>query len=153
MKKRILVVDDEQDIAYTLKATLEETGSFQVKTFTNPILALSEFRAGVYDLAVLDIRMPEMNGFQLYRKLKDMDNKLKIYFLTAAELLYYRDTDSDIIDDLGTDCFIHKPIDNEYFVKNIEQYYHKSNQLSNEHTKEKTKGCGKAVTNFTNCRL
>jgi DNA-binding response OmpR family regulator len=114
------VVDDEQDLTYTLKAILDETGSFQVETFTNPILALSEFKAGVYDLAVLDIRMPGMNGFQLCRKLRDMDNMLKICFLTAAELLYYRETDSDVIDDLGTDCFVLKPIDNEYFVKNIE---------------------------------
>jgi two-component system response regulator ChvI len=83
-------------------------------------LALSEFRAGVYDLAVLDIRMPVMNGFQLYRKLKDMDNRLKICFLTAADMLYYRETDSDIIDDLGRDCFISKPVDNKYLVKNIE---------------------------------
>jgi DNA-binding response OmpR family regulator len=83
-------------------------------------LALSEFKAGVYDLAVLDIRMPGMDGFQLYRKLKDIDNKLKICFLTAAELLYYRETYSDIIDDLGIDCFVSKPVDTEDFVKNIE---------------------------------
>jgi two-component system response regulator ChvI len=114
------VVDDEQDLNFTLKAILDETGSFQVKSFTSPILALSEFKAGVYDLAVLDIRMPEMNGFQLCRKLKDVDNKLKICFLTAADMLYYRDTDSDIINDLGTDCFVTKPVDNEYLVKNIE---------------------------------
>jgi DNA-binding response OmpR family regulator len=113
------VVDDEQDLNFTLKTILDETGSFQVESFTNPVLALSEFRAGVYDLAILDIRMPGMNGFQLCRKLRDVDNKLKICFLTAAELLYYRETDSDIIDDLGTDCFVQKPIDNEYFVKNI----------------------------------
>ena len=83
-------------------------------------MALSEFKAGVYDLAVLDIRMPEMNGFQLCRKLRGMDNKLKICFLTAAELLYYQETDSDVIDDLGIGCFVSKPIDNEDFVKNIE---------------------------------
>jgi DNA-binding response OmpR family regulator len=114
------VVDDEQDLTFTLKAILDETGSFQVETFTNPILALSEFKAGVYDLAVLDIRMPEMNGFQLCRKLRGMDNKLKICFLTAAELLYYQETDSDVIDDLGIGCFVSKPVDNEDFVKNIE---------------------------------
>ena len=114
------MVDDEQDLTYTLKVILEEDGSFQVETFTDPALALSEFKAGMYDLAVLDIRMPAMNGFQLYRKLKDVDNMLKICFLTAAELLYYQETDSDIIDDLGTDCFVQKPSDNEYFVKNIE---------------------------------
>ena len=113
------MVDDEQDITYTLKATLEKTGSFQVESFTDPILALSEFKAGTYDLAVLDIRMPGMNGFQLCRKLRDVDNMLKICFLTAAELLYYQETDSDVIDDLGTECFVQKPIDNEYFVKNI----------------------------------
>lgn len=120
MKKRILVVDDEQDIAFTLKATLEETESFQVETFTDPVLALSEFKAGVYDLAVLDIRMPEMDGFELCRKLRDVDSRLKICFLTAAEMLYYQETDSDVVNDLGKDCFITKPVDNENFVKNIE---------------------------------
>ncbi|HEU4824592.1 MAG TPA: response regulator, partial [Nitrososphaeraceae archaeon] len=89
------MVDDEQDITFTLKETLEETGLFQIETFTDPISALSEFKASVYDLAVLDIRMPEMNGFQLCRKLRDMDNRLKICFLTATELLYYQETDSD----------------------------------------------------------
>jgi DNA-binding response OmpR family regulator len=114
------VVDDEQDITFTLKETLDETGLFQVKTFTNPVLALSEFKAGVYDLAVLDIRMPGMNGFELCRKLKDVDKMLKICFLTATDLLYYQETDSDIIDDLGTDCFVQKPVDNEDFVGKIE---------------------------------
>jgi DNA-binding response OmpR family regulator len=94
-------------------------------------LALSEFKAGVYDLAVLDIRMPGMNGFELCRKLRDVDKMLKICFLTAAELLYYQETDSDVIDDLGTDCFVSKPVDTEDFVKNMKQYYHKINQLSN----------------------
>jgi DNA-binding response OmpR family regulator len=114
------VVDDERDITFTLKATLEETGSFQVETFTDPVLALSEFKAGVYHLAVIDIRMPEMNGFQLCRKLRDVDNRLKICFLTATELLYYQETDSDVIGDLGTDCFVSKPVDNENFVSRLE---------------------------------
>jgi DNA-binding response OmpR family regulator len=83
-------------------------------------LALSEFKAGVYDLAVLDIRMPEMNGFQLCRKLRDLDNRLKICFLTATDLLYYRETDSDVMDDLGRDCFVSKPVDNEDFVREVE---------------------------------
>jgi DNA-binding response OmpR family regulator len=75
-------------------------------------LALSEFKAGMYDLAVLDIRMPEMNGFQLYRRLRDMDKRLKVCFLTAVELLYYRGTDSD--------CFVSKPVDNEAFIRRVE---------------------------------
>lgn len=110
---RILVVDDEQDITFTLKTAMEETGSFQVETFNDPVLALSRFKAGAYDLALLDIRMPEMNGFQLCRKLRDMDNKLRTCFLTATELAYFRETDSDVINDLGRDCFITKPVDNK----------------------------------------
>jgi response regulator RpfG family c-di-GMP phosphodiesterase len=49
-----------------------------------------------------------------------MDNKLKICFLTATELLYYQETDSDVIDDLGIDCFVSKPVDNEDFVRKLE---------------------------------
>jgi DNA-binding response OmpR family regulator len=114
------VVDDEEDIAFTLKQILEETGSFEVKTYTDPVLALSKFKARRYDLAVLDIRMPKMDGFQLCRKLIDIDKRLKICFLTAAELLHYQETDSDLIRDLGTDCFVTKPIDNEDFVRGLE---------------------------------
>ena len=109
---RVLMVDDEQDITFTIKTALENTGSFQVETFNDSALALSTFKAGVYDLVLLDIRMPEMNGFQLCRKLRNIDNKLKICFLTAADLTYYRE-DKDVINDLGTDCFVTKPVDNE----------------------------------------
>lgn len=106
------MVDDEQDITFSIKTTLEDTGFFQVETFNDPESALSTFRSGVYDLALLDIRMPKMNGFQLFRKLRNIDSKLKICFLTATDLAYYRN-DSDVINDLGTDCFITKPVGNE----------------------------------------
>jgi DNA-binding response OmpR family regulator len=89
---------------------LEESGLFQVDTFHDAKSALYIFRPDLYDLALLDIRMPGMNGFQLCRKLREMDNKLKICFLTATELLHFRDTDSDVINDLGTDCFVTKPV-------------------------------------------
>jgi hypothetical protein len=74
------------------KATLEENGLFQVDTFYDAESALAIFRPDHYDLAVLDIRMPKMNGFQLCRKLREIDKKLKICFLTAVELLHYRVT-------------------------------------------------------------
>src|ERR687897_1361657 len=112
-KKRILLVDDELDITLTLKIALEESGFFQVEAFYDSALDLSRFKAGVYDLALLDIRMPEMNGFELCRKLREIDNKLKTCFLTATELAYFRETDSDVINDLGRDCFITKPVDNK----------------------------------------
>jgi DNA-binding response OmpR family regulator len=109
-KKRILMVEDEQDINITIKTVLEDTGSFQVDTFNDAESALSLFGPDRYDLAPLDIRMPGMSGFQLCRKLREMDKELKICFLTATELLYFRDTDSDVIDDLGTHCFVAKPV-------------------------------------------
>jgi len=115
-QKRILMVDDEPDITITLKTALEDSGFFEVDTFNNPVLALSTFRPGLYDLALLDIRMPEINGFELCRKLRDIDSKLRICFLTAANLAYYRETDSDVINDLGIQCFIFKPIDNKDLV-------------------------------------
>ena len=111
------MVDDEPDITLILKTALEDSGFFQVDTFNDAELALSVFRPGLYDLAVLDIRMPEMNGFQLCRKLRSIDYKIKMCFLTAADLGDYRKKDSDIINNLGTDCFVSKPVDNEDFVK------------------------------------
>ncbi|HEX5976613.1 MAG TPA: response regulator, partial [Nitrososphaeraceae archaeon] len=65
MKAKILVVDDEPDVTYALKATLEATGSFDIYPFNEPSLALSNFKPDTYDLAILDIRMPQMNGFEL----------------------------------------------------------------------------------------
>jgi DNA-binding response OmpR family regulator len=108
--KRIIMVDDEPDVNITIKTVLEDTGLFLVDAFNNAESALSMFRPNFYDLALLDIRMPEMNGFQLCRKLREIDKKIRICFLTATELLYYRDTDSDIINELGTDCFVPKPV-------------------------------------------
>ena len=110
------MVDDEPDITYTLKTALENNGFFQVDTFNDAGSALSIFRPGLYDLALLDIRMPEMNGFQLCRKLRSIDYKIKMCFLTAADLGHYGETGSDIINNLGTDSFVTKPVDNEAII-------------------------------------
>jgi DNA-binding response OmpR family regulator len=110
------MIDDELDVNFTIKAILEETGLFQVGTFNDTKSVLSIFRPGLYDLALLDIRMPEMNGFQLCRKLREIDNRPKICFLTATEVLCYRETGSDVINDLGTDCFISKPVNTSELV-------------------------------------
>jgi DNA-binding response OmpR family regulator len=70
-------------------------------------------------LALLDIKMPRMDGFELCRKIRDIDNKIKVCFLTAADLGYYRETDSDVINDLGTDCFIAKPMNNNDIIERL----------------------------------
>jgi DNA-binding response OmpR family regulator len=69
IKKRILVVDDELDICLVLKIVLENNG-FIVDYYCNPILALDEFKSNFYDLIILDIQMPDMNGIQLYKEIK-----------------------------------------------------------------------------------
>jgi DNA-binding response OmpR family regulator len=106
------LVDDEPDIIFTLRTSLEESGLFQVETFCDPVLALLKFKAGAYDLALLDIRMPKIDGFELCRKLREIDNKLKACFLTAADLAHYSKTDSDVMEELGKHCFVAKPVDN-----------------------------------------
>jgi DNA-binding response OmpR family regulator len=83
-KYRVMIVDDEQDITTIFKIGLE-SNHFIVTTFNDPIQALSRFKPGLYDLLILDVRMPGMNGFELYHKIRDIDDKVKVCFLTAFE--------------------------------------------------------------------
>jgi DNA-binding response OmpR family regulator len=69
-KRRVLLVDDEVDITFSLKVFLEENG-FEVYTFNKPSSVMSDFRAGLYDLIILDIKMPEINGITLYKKIRE----------------------------------------------------------------------------------
>ncbi|MFY9565554.1 MAG: response regulator [Nitrososphaeraceae archaeon] len=108
--RKIIMVDDEPDINLTIKKALEDNGFFQVDTFNDADSALVTFKPEVYDLALLDIKMPGTSGFQLWRKLREMDKKLKICFLTATKSNYSGDLDSDVINDIGTDCFLAKPV-------------------------------------------
>jgi DNA-binding response OmpR family regulator len=77
-KKRILLVDDEYDIALAFKISLENNG-FTVDTFNDPEEALSNFKAGLFDLLLIDVKMPKMNGFELYREIEKIDNKATVY--------------------------------------------------------------------------
>ena len=117
-KKRILLVDDETDVNYTFATVLEDNG-FRVDSFDNPILALNDFKAGLYDLVLLDIKMPEMDGFKLYEEMKKIDNKLKTCFLTASEMFYeqYRPAHSIITSEDYP--VIQKPIKNEELLKKL----------------------------------
>jgi DNA-binding response OmpR family regulator len=86
-RSRILLVDDEPDITILFKIALEDAG-FIVHPYNDPLIALSEFKLGYYDLIIVDIKMPSMDGFTLYDELKKEDNKAKICFLTASEMYY-----------------------------------------------------------------
>ena len=120
-RAKILVVDDDHDVAITLKAILEEeeesSKEFELDVFNDPELALSNFKAGWYDLLLLDILMPKMNGFELYQQLKNIDDKVKVCFITAYEI-YYRAL-RDLFPTIEVDCFIAKPIGKKELVSRI----------------------------------
>ena len=118
MVEKILVVDDESDVCFMLKEVLSEDG-FVVDSYKDPLLALSNFRAHSYSLVILDIRMPELNGFALYREIRRLDKKVKICFLTAGEM--YDGLYSNIFSSLPVNHFIRKPIDNEGLIKRINE--------------------------------
>lgn len=105
--RHILLVDDEKDIAYTTKVGLEHRG-FKVTAFTEPMEAINDFRAGEYSILLTDIGMEMMDGYRLYRKLQEIDAKIKVCFLTghpeySREFRMYFPT-------LDEKCFITKPI-------------------------------------------
>lgn len=87
-RKKILVVDDEPDITFTLKRGLENSGLFEVDTFNDPELALSKFKPGLYDFLLIDVKMPKMSGYELYDKIRDIDAKVKSCFITAYDINY-----------------------------------------------------------------
>ena len=82
---RRLMAVDEADITFTLKKALEQSG-FSLDVFNDPVLALSNFKPNFYSLSILDINMPKMNGYELYKEIRKLDNKVKVCFLTASEV-------------------------------------------------------------------
>ena len=100
----------------TLAKALEQYG-FKVDSYQYPLIALDNFRRHYYYLAILDINMPQMNGFSLYREIKRMDKELKVCFLTAGEMYY--GVYSDILSSLPVNHFIRKPIDNEELLQRL----------------------------------
>ena len=117
--KQIMVVDDESDLTLFYQMSLEYYG-FVVDTFNEPKEALSNFKPNYYDLIILDIKMPNMDGFELYREMKEKDPDIKVCFLTASELYYEEFRDKEFIT-LDKELFIRKPIGNEDLTKKIKR--------------------------------
>ena len=113
---RILLVDDEYDITLVVRLVFEENG-FKVDSFTDASEALENFRTGLYDLAILDVKMPEMDGFTLYEKIKKLDDKVIVCFLTAAYDACYGISKKH--PGINENCVIHKPVDNECLLVQI----------------------------------
>ena len=124
-KKRILIVDDEVDITTIFKLALERV-NLHVDVYNDPLLALSDYKAGMYDLLLFDIRMPGMNGFELYKKIKDIEEeekkvkngKPRVCFITA-----YEEFRSEFKETFPTveevDCFLKKPIPMPDLIKKV----------------------------------
>ena len=111
MTKKILVIDDELDICIMLKVVLESNG-FIVNYYSNPIVALEEFKSNFYDLIILDIQMSDINGMKMYREIRKRDINVKICFLTGSETLFnkaYKFT--------SVYTFITKPVENKELIK------------------------------------
>jgi DNA-binding response OmpR family regulator len=116
-KTRILIVDDNPDITLTVKIGLEASGLFEVDTFNDPELAVSSFKPGQYDLALLDFKMPKMYGYELYDEMKKIDNKLKVCFMTATYQDY--ETLRAAFPTIEVECYIQKPVEIKDLVRRI----------------------------------
>ena len=116
-KGRILVVDNERDISITLRAGLED-GGFNVDTFTDPSLAWKSFKPNFYDLVLIDIVMPNMDGFELYERLKKIDPDIRVCFLTASEM-YHEEFRKAEHSALNKDLFLQKPISTDDLVREV----------------------------------
>jgi DNA-binding response OmpR family regulator len=107
--RRILIVDDDPDIANLYKLSLERDG-FVVDAFNDYLLALSNYKVGIYDLLLIDIKMPHMNGFELYKKIRNIGDKPKVCFITAFE--EFNKGFKELFPNLKEKgCFLRKPIE------------------------------------------
>ena len=115
-KGRILIVDDDPDIALSFSMGLKDDG-FEVYIYTDPLDALSNFKPSFYDLLLVDINMPKMNGFELCQKILNIDLNVKICYITAGDINI--DALREIYATLSTGCFIKKPITITDLIKRL----------------------------------
>jgi two-component SAPR family response regulator len=122
--KRILIIDDDADITLTFKTGIEDynnntmlTKKIEVHTSNNPVIALSEFKPNFYDLILIDINMPYINGFQLSERILEIDINVKICYMSSGEI--NRDALREIHPSIGLGCFIRKPVSIDHLIDRI----------------------------------
>jgi CheY-like chemotaxis protein len=120
--KRILIVDDNEDVITTFKTGLEYSNintnrKIKVYTCNNPLIALSEFKPNFYDLLLVDIEMPHMNGFELSEKILAIDINVKVCYMSSAEI--NPEALREIYPSLSLGCFIRKPVTIDYLLERI----------------------------------
>jgi two-component SAPR family response regulator len=120
-----LIIDDDEDITLTFKAGIEDSNNYytnaskriEVYTSNDPLVALTEFKPHFYDLLLIDINMPRMNGFELSEKILVIDINVRICFMSSGEI--NRDGLREIYPSLSVGCFIRKPVTMDYLLKRI----------------------------------
>jgi two-component system, OmpR family, response regulator ChvI len=117
-KNRILIVDDEPDITESFGLALEDSG-FEVDKYNDPRVALASFKPNVYGLLILDIKMPRMDGFELYDKIRKIDKRVKVFFISAFEV--DRAAISKKYPGLKIENFLPKPIQIPELIKRVEE--------------------------------
>jgi CheY-like chemotaxis protein len=124
--KRILIVDDDTDITFTFKKGLEAENSnknnktfFKVYTYNNPLEALSQFQPNFYDLILVDINMPKMNGFEVSTKILELDVNVRVCFMSSG--LINQEALREQYPSLSFGCFIKKPATIEYLIKRVKE--------------------------------
>jgi DNA-binding NtrC family response regulator len=118
--KRVLIVDDHSDTAITFKVALESNSNnkeFEVYTCNDPLAALLEFKPNFYDLLLIDINLPYMNGFELYEKISKLDLNVKVCFMSAGEVNH--EAIREIHPSLNIGCFMQKPVTIDYLIKRV----------------------------------
>jgi CheY-like chemotaxis protein len=138
-RKRILIVNHEDDVSFALKLVLEEEGGqvlynnkmncFKVDSFNDSILALNNFEKGLYDLLIIAVVMPSMNGFELAKEIRRIDDKVKICFLIAGEIPSKVRFNASLSSSFGQeegeggylDKFIRLPIENKDLIEQIDR--------------------------------
>jgi DNA-binding response OmpR family regulator len=123
--KKILIIDDEPDITVTFKLGIESSNNdasndnkkIEVYPYNDPLLALSEFKRDFYDLLLVDIDLPHLNGFELCEKILEIDINVRVCFMTSGEI--NREALREIYPTLSLGCFLKKPVTIDYLVKRI----------------------------------
>jgi CheY-like chemotaxis protein len=121
-KRIILLVDDEPDHCLVYQIVLEDAG-YECKSYTDSVQALQEFRPDYYDLVILDIKMPKLDGFALCEKIREIDKTVQIIFITASEVYYEnfrKQYYPNLSNDVNTNC-LQKPIGNQELIQIVNE--------------------------------
>jgi DNA-binding response OmpR family regulator len=114
-KNKILIIDDEVDITFTFKVALEDTGLFTVDTFNDPQDMLFNFKPSMYDLLLIDTRMPKMSGYELYKEIRKLDAEIKVIFVTASPFEVLQ----EVFPTFDKNYYILKPVEIAELIKRI----------------------------------